>query len=239
MLALAALLLVSPATSLSLPSFRVRAGLASAPLSATAPLQPAAEAERPRPWLRSPPRPPQAAAPPRSPRSPRPPLRALSALSVALGTGAALLLTPRATHAATAAAASAVTSLRLAPAGLLVRLSAMFARLLRSSYIPPTFPVLYAPLLRYGSIPLVAGLLNWATNRLAILMMFYPLKFVGVGPIGWQGIVPGKARSSERPATALCQRTARDGTPPRRPPPPPTPLPSTLAPQWRTASSTM
>ena len=53
--------------------------------------------------------------------------------------------------------------------------------------------------LQYGTIPLVAGLLNWATNRLAILMMFYPLKFRGLVierfPIGWQGIVPNKARS--------------------------------------------
>ena len=49
------------------------------------------------------------------------------------------------------------------------------------------------------TIPLVAGLLNWATNRLAILMMFYPLKFRGIvferTPIGWHGIVPNKALS--------------------------------------------
>lgn len=44
------------------------------------------------------------------------------------------------------------------------------------------------------TIPLVAGLLNWATNRLAIAMMFYPLKFRGYRRVGWQGIVPGKAR---------------------------------------------
>ena len=50
----------------------------------------------------------------------------------------------------------------------------------------------------YWTIPIVAGLLNWATNRLAILMMFYPLKFRGYRrtgvQLGWQGIVPGKAR---------------------------------------------
>jgi uncharacterized membrane protein YheB (UPF0754 family) len=49
------------------------------------------------------------------------------------------------------------------------------------------------------TIPLVAGLLNWATNRLAVLMMFYPIKFVGFKGkrtfrLGWQGIVPAKAR---------------------------------------------
>ena len=54
-----------------------------------------------------------------------------------------------------------------------------------------------APILRYASIPVVAGLLNWATNRLAIMMMFYPLRFRGIITrhfrVGWQGIVPGKA----------------------------------------------
>jgi len=43
------------------------------------------------------------------------------------------------------------------------------------------------------SIPIVAGLLNWATNRLAVAMMFYPLRFRGIKRVGWQGIVPGKA----------------------------------------------
>ena len=40
---------------------------------------------------------------------------------------------------------------------------------------------------------MVAGLLNMATNKLAVKMMFYPLRFVGIGPVGWQGIVPGKS----------------------------------------------
>ena len=50
-------------------------------------------------------------------------------------------------------------------------------------------------------IPVVAGLLNLATNKLAVLMMFYPLRFRGLSrffglrsKIGWQGIVPGKAK---------------------------------------------
>ena len=59
-----------------------------------------------------------------------------------------------------------------------------------------------APVFRISAtIPLVAGLLNWATNKLAVLMMFYPLKFRGFerffglkSKIGWQGIVPGKAK---------------------------------------------
>ena len=55
------------------------------------------------------------------------------------------------------------------------------------------------------TIAVVAGLLNWATNKLAVVMIFYPLNFWGlkirtwpetpVGLIGWTGIVPVKART--------------------------------------------
>ena len=62
-------------------------------------------------------------------------------------------------------------------------------------WFTPNWLAKYNPILRYASIPMVAGLLNWATNRLAIVMMFYPLRFRGIGRIGWQGIVPGKAKS--------------------------------------------
>jgi hypothetical protein len=59
-----------------------------------------------------------------------------------------------------------------------------------------------APL--YMTIPLIAGLLNWATNQLAVWMIFNPLEFAGVPLVsrprpgeplgwgGWQGIVPAK-----------------------------------------------
>ena len=62
-------------------------------------------------------------------------------------------------------------------------------------WFTPEWLAKYNPIFRYGSIPMVAGLLNWATNKLAIIMMFYPLRFKGVGRVGWQGIVPGKATS--------------------------------------------
>ena len=52
------------------------------------------------------------------------------------------------------------------------------------------------------TIPVIAGLLNWATNQLAVKMMFYPLRFRGFNrffglksKIGWVGIVPGKAKT--------------------------------------------
>ncbi len=45
------------------------------------------------------------------------------------------------------------------------------------------------------SIPLISAFVGWATNFLAVKMMFYPIKFVGLKPIlGWQGIIPSKAR---------------------------------------------
>lgn len=59
--------------------------------------------------------------------------------------------------------------------------------------------------LLYSTIPIIAGLLNWATNYLAVKMIFYPINFVGIkfrtwpeqpfGVIGWTGIVPVKAAS--------------------------------------------
>jgi len=43
-------------------------------------------------------------------------------------------------------------------------------------------------------IPIIAGIVGWATNWLAIKMTFYPLQFWGIKPIlGWQGIIPANA----------------------------------------------
>lgn len=47
---------------------------------------------------------------------------------------------------------------------------------------------------KYASIPVVAGLVGWFTNWVAIVMTFKPLEFRGVRPLlGWQGIIPSKA----------------------------------------------
>lgn len=49
--------------------------------------------------------------------------------------------------------------------------------------------------LRLASIPLVAGLVGWSTNWIAIKLTFYPTRFRGFPPfLGWQGIIPSKAR---------------------------------------------
>ncbi|MFV8571013.1 DUF445 domain-containing protein [Marinobacter sp. SBS5] len=42
-------------------------------------------------------------------------------------------------------------------------------------------------------VPVVAAFVGWFTNWLAIQMSFYPVQFVGVGPFGWQGVIPRKA----------------------------------------------
>lgn len=47
---------------------------------------------------------------------------------------------------------------------------------------------------QYASIPLIAGLIGWSTNWLAIELTFKPLEFIGLRPfLGWQGIIPSKA----------------------------------------------
>lgn len=40
------------------------------------------------------------------------------------------------------------------------------------------------------TIPLAAAFVGWITKIVALRMMFAPLEFVGVGKIGWQGMVP-------------------------------------------------
>jgi uncharacterized membrane protein YheB (UPF0754 family) len=44
------------------------------------------------------------------------------------------------------------------------------------------------------TVPILAGVIGWFTNWLAIIMMFQPIEFIGIKPfLGWQGIVPGNA----------------------------------------------
>lgn len=50
-------------------------------------------------------------------------------------------------------------------------------------------------LLKFCSIPVIAGLVGIITNWLAIKLTFYPINFWGIKPfLGWQGIIPSKAR---------------------------------------------
>jgi uncharacterized membrane protein YheB (UPF0754 family) len=59
--------------------------------------------------------------------------------------------------------------------------------------------------LRYGSIPIVAAIIGYGTNVVALKMMFFPIEFMGCFPnlkigcgldlplCGWQGVIPMKA----------------------------------------------
>lgn len=50
----------------------------------------------------------------------------------------------------------------------------------------------------------MAAFVGWFTNWLAIQMSFYPVQFMGFGPIGWQGVIPRKA---EKMAHICIDRT--------------------------------
>ena len=53
-------------------------------------------------------------------------------------------------------------------------------------------------------IPFISAAVGWGTNVIAVRMMFYPVKFVGIRPIfGWQGIVPANAVELARKSTDI------------------------------------
>lgn len=64
----------------------------------------------------------------------------------------------------------------------------------------------------YLTIPIIAAIVGWFTNYLAVQMIFYPIDFWGIpiwrrpelplGFIGWQGIVPCKTKTM---SIALCE----------------------------------
>ncbi len=45
----------------------------------------------------------------------------------------------------------------------------------------------------YLSMPFVAAFVGWSTKIVAVEMLYRPMEFKGVGPFGWQGIVPRRA----------------------------------------------
>ena len=100
---------------------------------------------------------------------------------------AAITATPEATVTAVtaeAATATAAVDQRPAPPRWLS------FRTVVGTLLLPLVPVW--PRLGFWTIPLIAGLLNWATNILAVRMMFYPLQFrgmrIGRMPIGWHRV---------------------------------------------------
>ncbi|MBX2840190.1 MAG: hypothetical protein KTR26_00350 [Flammeovirgaceae bacterium] len=53
------------------------------------------------------------------------------------------------------------------------------------------------------SIPITSGIVGWGTNVLALKMTFYPIEFVGIRPLGWQGIIPSKVKKMAEKAVDL------------------------------------
>lgn len=45
----------------------------------------------------------------------------------------------------------------------------------------------------YASMPFVAAFVGWSTKIVALEMLYRPVEYKGVGPFGWQGIVPRRA----------------------------------------------
>jgi uncharacterized membrane protein YheB (UPF0754 family) len=45
----------------------------------------------------------------------------------------------------------------------------------------------------YLTIPVVSALVGYGTNWLAVKMMMYPVEYKGIGPFGWQGVVPANS----------------------------------------------
>jgi len=45
----------------------------------------------------------------------------------------------------------------------------------------------------YATMPIVAAFIGYVTKLLALQMMYRPLEYRGIGPFGWQGLVPRRA----------------------------------------------
>jgi uncharacterized membrane protein YheB (UPF0754 family) len=45
----------------------------------------------------------------------------------------------------------------------------------------------------YVSMPIVAAFVGWGTKIVALEMLYRPVEFKGIGPLGWQGIIPRRA----------------------------------------------
>ena len=45
----------------------------------------------------------------------------------------------------------------------------------------------------YIGLPVVAAIIGYVTKLIALRMMYEPIEFVGIGKVGWQGIIPKRA----------------------------------------------
>lgn len=58
----------------------------------------------------------------------------------------------------------------------------------------------------YAAIPFTSAIVGWGTNVVALKMTFYPLEFIGLGRLGWQGIIPARAGVMAGKAVDLLTR---------------------------------
>jgi uncharacterized membrane protein YheB (UPF0754 family) len=58
----------------------------------------------------------------------------------------------------------------------------------------------------YLTIPVVSAVVGYATNWLAVKMMMGPVEFTGVGPVGWQGVIPANGEKMARVVVDHCVR---------------------------------
>ncbi len=58
----------------------------------------------------------------------------------------------------------------------------------------------------YLTIPAVSAAVGFGTNWLAVKMMMYPVGFKGLGPIGWQGVIPA---NSEKMAKVVVEHSVQ------------------------------
>ena len=58
----------------------------------------------------------------------------------------------------------------------------------------------------YLTIPAVSAVVGFGTNWLAVKMMMYPVEFKGLGPVGWQGVIPA---NSEKMAHVVVERSVK------------------------------
>ena len=89
-------------------------------------------------------------------------------------------------------------------------LAATPARAAAAAYGAAAFSRFAASWPLYCTIPLTAGVFNALTNKLAVTMMFEPVRYRGRRPFGWQGIVPKAARRMGGDVADLLMRELLD-----------------------------
>lgn len=58
----------------------------------------------------------------------------------------------------------------------------------------------------YLTIPAVSAVVGFGTNWLAVKMMMYPVSYKGLGPLGWQGVIPA---NSEKMANVVVEHSVK------------------------------